>query len=306
MSTPTTNTTTTGNTATNTATTGNTATNTRATGSTTANTATAGDTTTNNSSTAPPTFAMQPAPVPGALNLLGSELGRMLNLRSTWGYIISILAFTVGLPVMAWLTTRGGATAFRYEPTFDQVLVSADIVVILAMIFAAAGSASEISGRRVAFGYLTANSRPGVHVARMAAQLIIVAATVIAGFAIAAGFLAAVGVLVPEKFALAAGMVGMMLLWAAIGSAVGMLVPVTAVAVGLPIAWIMVIEMAVSQVPVEFFQTLSKYLPWIASRQLTGMMDTGISGTHAGLVLAAWAIAVIGGGLVAASRRDVK
>lgn len=290
----------------NAATNGNPAANSRAPETPIAPTATMNSAITGNSSTTPPTFAVPPAPVPGALNLLGSELGRMWNLRSTWGYVISMFAFTVGLPVMAWLATRGGATTFRYEPTFDQVLVSADIVVILAMIFAAAGSASEISGRRVAFGYLAANGRPGVHVARMVAQLIIVGATVIAGFAVAAGFLAAVGVLVPEKLALAAGMIGMMLLWTAIGSAVGMLVPVTAVAVGLPIAWIMVIEIAVGQLPIEFFQTLSKYLPWIASRQLTGMMDIGISDAHAGLVLAAWAIAVIGGGLVAASRRDVK
>lgn len=184
--------------------------------------------------------------------------------------------------------------------------LGADVVVIIAMIFAAAGSASEISGRRVAFGYLSANDRPGVHVARLVAQVLIVCASILVGFAVAAGVLAAVGALVPEEFGVAAATIGMLLLWTAIGSAVGMLVPVTAVAVGLPIAWIMVIEIAISTVPLEFLQTLSKYLPWVSSRQLIGMMDIDVSDLHAGIVLAAWSIAIIGGGILVASRSDVK
>lgn len=253
-----------------------------------------------------PTFAVPSAPVPGPLNLLGSELGRLLNLRSTWGYVVALLAFMVGIPVLMWLGTRGAPAEFMYEPTLPEVLIGSDFAVIVAMIFAAAGSASEISGRRVAFGYLMSNSRPGVHVARMAAQVIVVAATLVAGFAIAAGFLAAVGALVPEGIGGAAAHVGILLLWTAIGSAVGMLVPVTAVAVGLPVAWVLILEMTVSTVPIKFLQTLTEYLPWIASRQLIGMLDIGVSDVHAGLVLAAWSVAVIGGGILVASRRDVK
>lgn len=253
-----------------------------------------------------PTFAFSEGALPGPLNLLGSEVVRLLNLRSTWGYVIAILAFTIGLPLMMWFATRGGPAEFMFEPTFPQVLLGADVVVIIAMIFAAAGSASEISGRRVAFGYLSSNDRPGVHVARLVAQVLIVCASILVGFAVAAGVLAAVGALVPEEFGVAAATIGMLLLWTAIGSAVGMLVPVTAVAVGLPIAWIMVIEIAISTVPLEFLQTLSKYLPWVSSRQLIGMMDIGVSDLHAGIVLAAWSIATIGGGILVASRRDVK
>ncbi|MFD5869286.1 hypothetical protein ACFWGD_11860 [Corynebacterium sp. NPDC060344] len=253
-----------------------------------------------------PTFAVPDGAAPGPLNLLGAELGRLLNLRSTWGYIAAMLAFLVGLPVLMWLGTRGGPAELMYEPTFPQVLLGADIVVIIAMVFAAAGSASDISGRRVAFGYLTAGTRPGVHVARLAAQVTIVAATILAGVAIACGLLAAVGALVPEDAGTAAATIGILLLWTAIGSAVGMLVPVTAIAVGLPIAWIMVIEIAVSTVPLEFLRTLSTYLPWVSSRQLIGMMDIGVTDLHAGIVLAAWSVAIIGGGILVAARRDVK
>ena len=94
--------------------------------------------------------------------------------------------------------------------------------------------------------------------------------------------------------------------FAAIGSAVGMLIPFTAAAVGVPLAWMLVVEVGVSSVPLEFLQTLTKYLPWISTRQLSDMMDIGVSDLHAGVVLAAWSIAVIGAGLVLARRRDVK
>ncbi|MGV3113584.1 hypothetical protein ACEE18_03055 [Corynebacterium freneyi] len=211
-----------------------------------------------------------------------------------------------GIPMLMWLGTRGAATEFRFEPTLPDVLLGSDFAVIVAMIFAAGGSAAEIAGRRVAFGYLASNNRPGVHAARMVAQVIVVGVAIIAGFAIAAGFLAAVGGLVPEGFGGAAAHIGMMLLWTVIGSAVGMLVPVTAVATGLSVAWILLVEVALGTVPIEFLNKLTEYLPWTASRQLLGMMDIGISNVHAGLVLAAWSVAVIGGGIVVAARRDVK
>ena len=246
------------------------------------------------------------APVPGPLNLLGSELVRLLNLRSTWGYAVAIVAIMAGIPMLRWLGTRGAATEFRFEPTLPDVLLGSDFAVILAMIFAAGGSAAEIAGRRIAFGYLTSNSRPGVHAARMVAQVIVVGAAIIAGFAIAVGFLAAVGVLVPEGFGGAVAHIGILLLWTVIGSAVGMLVPVTAVATGLPVAWILLVEAALGLAPIEFLNKLTEYLPWTASRQLLGMMDIGVSNVHAGLVLAAWSVAVIGGGIVVAARRDVK
>ena len=85
-----------------------------------------------------------------------------------------------------------------------------------------------------------------------------------------------------------------------------MLVPVTAVATGLPVAWILLVEVALGTVPIEFLNKLTEYLPWTASRQLLGMMDIGVSNVHAGLVLAAWSVAVIGGGIIVAARRDVK
>ncbi|MBP2331825.1 hypothetical protein [Corynebacterium freneyi] len=246
------------------------------------------------------------ASVPGPLNLLGSELGRLLNLRATWGYALAIVAIMAGIPMLMWLGTRGAATEFRFEPTLPDVLLGSDFAVIVAMIFAAGGSAAEIAGRRIAFGYLTSNSRPGVHVARMVAQVIVVGVAIVAGFAIAAGFLAAVGALVPEGFGGAAAHIGILLLWTVIGSAVGMLVPVTAVATGLPVAWILLVEVALGTVPIEFLNKLTEYLPWTASRQLLGMMDIGVSNVHAGLVLAAWSVAVIGGGIIVAARRDVK
>lgn len=246
------------------------------------------------------------ASVPGPLNLLGSELGRLLNLRATWGYALAIVAIMAGIPMLMWLGTRGAATEFRFEPTLPDVLLGSDFAVIVAMIFASGGSAAEIAGRRVAFGYLTSNSRPGVHVARMVAQVIVVGVAIVAGFAIAAGFLAAVGALVPEGFGGAAAHIGILLLWTVIGSAVGMLVPVTAVATGLPVAWILLVEVALGTVPIEFLNKLTEYLPWTASRQLLGMMDIGVSNAHAGLVLAAWSVAVIGGGIIVAARRDVK
>lgn len=246
------------------------------------------------------------APVPGPLNLLGSELVRLLNLRSTWGYAVAIVAIMGGIPMLMWLGTRGAATEFRFEPTLPDLLLGSDFAVIVAMIFAAGGSAAEIAGRRVAFGYLTSNSRPGVHAARMVAQVIVVGVAIIAGFAIAAGFLAAVGALVPEEFGGAVAHIGILLLWTVIGSAVGMLVPVTAVATGLPVAWILLVEVALGTVPIEFLNKLTEYLPWTASRQLLDMMDIGVSNVHAGLVLAAWSGAVIGGGIVVAARRDVK
>lgn len=246
------------------------------------------------------------ASVPGPLNLLGSELGRLLNLRATWGYALAIVAIMAGIPMLMWLGTRGAATEFRFEPTLPDVLLGSDFAVIVAMIFAAGGSAAEIAGRRIAFGYLTSNSRPGVHAARMVAQVIVVGVAIVAGFAIAAGFLAAVGALVPEGFGGAAAHIGILLLWTVIGSAVGMLVPVTAVATGLPVAWILLVEVALGTVPIEFLNKLTEYLPWTASRQLLGMMDIGVSNVHAGLVLAAWSVAVIGGGIIVAARRDVK
>ncbi|WP_295629025.1 hypothetical protein [uncultured Corynebacterium sp.] len=253
-----------------------------------------------------PTYAIPDGPEPGFLDLLKSEIGRLLNLRSTWGYAIAILAFIVGLPVAMWAVTQGRPAEFRYEPTFVQLLLGTDLAVIAAMIFAAAGSASDISGRRVAFGYLASNNRIGVHVARLVAQVLIVAAVVLVGFAVAAGILGVVGALVPEDLGQAFVVIGILVLWTAIGSAVGMLVPVTAVAVGAPIAWVFVIEMAISTVPVDFLQTMTKYLPWVASRHLGGMMDIGVSDVHAGLVLAVWSVVVIGAGLFVAARRDVK
>lgn len=253
-----------------------------------------------------PTFAASGGPVPGFVDLLRSELGRLINLRSTWFYAVAILAFIVGLPVMMWAVTQGGPAEFRYEPNFAQVLIGNDMAVLIAIIFAAAGSSSEISGRRVAFGYLSSNSRTGVHVARMCAQVLIVAAILLIGFVAAAGFLAVVGALIPEGPGLAFTMIGLALLWTAIGSAVGMLIPFTAAAVGVPLAWMLVVEFGVSSVPLEFLQTLTKYLPWISTRQLSDMMDIGVSDLQAGVVLAAWSIAVIGAGLVLARRRDVK
>lgn len=252
------------------------------------------------------TNAASSAPFPGPLNLLASELGRLLNLRATWGYAVAIVAIMAGIPMLMWLGTRGAATEFRFEPTLPDVLLGSDFAVIVAMIFAAGGSATEIAGRRIAFGYLTSNSRPGVHAARMVAQVIVVGVAIIAGFAIAAGFLAAVGALVPEEFGGAVAHIGILLLWTVIGSAVGMLVPVTAVATGLPVAWILLVEVALGTVPIEFLNKLTEYLPWTASRQLLDMMDIGVSNVHAGLVLAAWSVAVIGGGIVVAARRDVK
>ncbi|OFU53911.1 hypothetical protein HMPREF3121_07630 [Corynebacterium sp. HMSC11E11] len=219
---------------------------------------------------------------------------------------MAIVAIMAGIPMLMWLGTRGAATEFRFEPTLPDVLLGSDFAVIVAMIFAAGGSAAEIAGRRIAFGYLTSNSRPGVHVARMVAQVIVVGVAIVAGFAIAAGFLAAVGALVPEGFGGAAAHIGILLLWTVIGSAVGMLVPVTAVATGLPVAWILLVEVALGTVPIEFLNKLTEYLPWTASRQLLGMMDIGVSNVHAGLVLAAWSVAVIGGGIIVAARRDVK
>ena len=246
------------------------------------------------------------ASVPGPLNLLGSELDRLLNLRATWGYALAIVAIMAGIPMLMWLDNLGVATEYRFEPTLPDLLLGSDFAVIVAMIFAASGSAAEIAGRRVAFGYLTSNSRPGVHAARMVAQVIVVGVAIIAGFAMAAGFLAAVGALVPEGFGGAAAHIGILLLWTVIGSAVGMLVPVTAVATGLPVAWILLVEVALGTVPIEFLNKLTEYLPWTASRQLLDMMDIGVSNVHAGLVLAAWSVAVIGGGIVVAARRDVK
>ncbi|MFO6505162.1 hypothetical protein ACLB3A_06645 [Corynebacterium freneyi] len=271
-------------------------------GSAPANTASAGAASTNTAST----NGASSAPVPGPLNLLASELGRLLNLRATWGYALAIVAIMAGIPMLMWLGTRGAATEFRFEPTLPDVLLGSDFAVIVAMIFAAGGSAAEIAGRRIAFCYLTSNSRPGVHVARMVAQVVVVGVSIVAGFAIAAGFLAAVGALVPEGFGGAAAHIGILLLWTVIGSAVGMLVPVTAVATGLPVAWILLVEVALGTVPIEFLNKLTEYLPWTASRQLLGMMDIGVSNVHAGLVLAAWSVAVIGGGIVVAARRDVK
>ncbi len=246
------------------------------------------------------------APVPGPLNLLGSELGRLLNLRATWGYAVALVAIMAGIPMLMWLGTRGVATESRSETTLPDVLLGADFSVIVAMIFAAGGSAAEIAGRRVAFGYLASNSRPGVHVARMVAQVIVVGVAIVAGFAIAAGFLAAVGALVPEGFGGATARIGFLLLWTVIGSAVGMLVPVTALAAGLPVAWILLVEVALGTVPIEFLNKLTEYLPWTATLKLLGMPDIGVSNLHAGLVLAAWSVAVIGGGIVVAARRDVK
>lgn len=192
------------------------------------------------------------APVPGPLNLLASELGRLLNLRATWGYAVAIVAIMAGIPMLMWLGTRGAATEFGFEPTLPDVLLGSDFAVIVALI------------------------------------------------------LAAVGALVPEGFGGAVAHIGILLLWTVIGSAVGMLVPVTAVATGLPVAWILLVEVALGTVPIEFLNKLTEYLPWTASRQLLDMMDIGVSNVHAGLVLAAWSVAVIGGGIVVAARRDVK
>lgn len=253
-----------------------------------------------------PTFAVPGGPAPGFPSLLRSELGRLMNLRSTWVYAVVILGAMAGLPVLMWALTQDGPPEFMYEPTFPQLLIGNDIAMIVAIIFAAAGSASEISGRRVAFGYLSSKSRVGVHLARMLAQVIIVAAVIVVGFAVVAAILAAVGALVPESLALAATIIGLALLWTAFGSAIGMLIPFTAAAVGVPLAWMLVVEIAVSSVPIEFFATLSKYLPLLSTRVLSDMMDIGVSNLHAGLVLAAWSVALIGGGLLVASRRDVK
>lgn len=255
---------------------------------------------------ATPTFAIPSGPVPGPVDLLKSELGRLINLRSTWVYFAAIVAFLVGLPLLMWLGTQGGPAEFAFEPSFSQLLVGTDFAIVIAVVFAAAGSAAEISGRRVAFTYLSANGRTGPHLARMCAQVIVVAVAVLVSFAVLAAFFAAIGVLVNEDLGNAIIMICLALVWTAIGSAVGMLIPSTAVAASIPLAWIMVLELAVSAAPIDFLQTVSKYLPWIASRQLADLMDIGVTDLHAGLVLATWVIVLIGGGIAIASRRDVK
>src|SRR5699024_7516462 len=116
----------------------------------------------------------------------------------------------------------------------------------------------------------------------------------------------AAGALSAENFGGAALAAGLILVWAAIGSGVGTLIPVPAVAVALPIGWILVLELAVRLGPVDWVQTLAQYLPWTASRQLLGMMDVFVSDFHASLVLTGWFAAVVVGGVIIASRRDVK
>lgn len=246
------------------------------------------------------------AAVPGPFDLLRAELGRLLNLRATWGYALTYMLFLVGPPLVMWLSTRNGPPESRFEPTLSGVLIGTDLLTLIAIAFAAAGSAGDIAGRRVAFGYLASGSRWGIHAARLIAQLILIAAATLSGFAVTAGILAAGGVLSVENPGGAALTFGLILVWAAVGSGVGMLVPVPAVAVAVPLGWILVFEMAVSLIPLEWAETLSGYLPWTAARQLLGMMDIGVSDVHAGLVLAGWVAAVVVGGVVFASRRDVK
>ena len=95
--------------------------------------------------------------------------------------------------------------------------------------------------------------------------------------------------------------------WTAIGSGIGMLIPVTAAAVAAPLVWIALIEGILPMLPFgDFMNNIERFLPWISGRQLLGFMDLGVSNAQAWIVLGTWTAVIAAVGIVTATRRDVR
>lgn len=240
--------------------------------------------------------------IPGFTNLLSAELRRLMNLRSTWVFAIFIAGFVAAPPVLLWLTLPGAKESLDLKMS----LLGTDFALFTAMVFAAAGSASEIANRRIAFPYLAFPGRWAAHLARVLVQLLIALVSALAGAAVGLGFVAATGALDASGDVPYTAIIGGYILWTVIASAVGMLIPNTATAVAMPLVWILAVEQTLSVIPTEWASTIVKFLPWINTRQLIGAMDAGYTATHAWTVILVWFALLVGAGFVVACRRDVK
>lgn len=236
--------------------------------------------------------------VPNLGHTLAGEFTRLIGLRSVLVYAILLTGAIYGPTVLV--------TAFS-DTDSTALFIGSDFFLFIAMIFAAADSASAISSRNVAYGYLTRHGRWTGHAARLIAQIVTVLAMLAIGSAIAALVLGIGGVEFMGSMSQAGVVIALAVAWTAISSGIGMLIPVTAAAVATPILWVAMIEGILPILPFgEFMGEIEQFLPWVAGRQLLGYMDLGIGDAQAWIVLGVWTAVITAAGLVVSCRRDIR
>lgn len=236
--------------------------------------------------------------VPNLGHAFASELTRLAGLRSTLIYAILLTGSIFG-PIVLQTYLSGVESG--------SLFVGMDFFLFITIIFAAADSAGVISGRNVAFGYLTRQGRWTGYVARFLAQLAFALAMFVVGTVIAWIVFATGGVEVVDTAQGVGVVIALAVAWTAISSGVGMLIPVTAAAVAAPLVWIALVEGILPVLPFgDFMKNIEQFLPWISGRQLLGFMDLGVSNTQAWIVLGVWTAVIAVGGIVIATRRDVR
>lgn len=236
--------------------------------------------------------------VPNLGHALAGEFTRLAGLRSTYIYAILLTGAIFGpIVLQTYLSGVESGTLF----------VGIDFFLFVAIIFAAADSAGAISGRNIAYGYLTRQGRWTGYATRFLAQLAFSLAMLAVGTAVAWIIFATGGVEIVDAAQTVGVVIALAVAWTAIGSGIGMLIPVTAAAVAAPLVWIALIEGILPMLPFgDFMNNIERFLPWISGRQLLGFMDLGVSNAQAWIVLGTWTAVIAAVGIVTATRRDVR
>ncbi|WP_448852059.1 hypothetical protein [Corynebacterium sp. 335C] len=232
--------------------------------------------------------------VPGFGDALRSELRRLAGLRSTLVYAVLMIGAIAGPPLVRMLfIDNDQAVGLK---GWTDVLA---IYMVIAVIFAASGAASEFAQHRIAFVRMT-RQHPWVgHLALVAAHVIVVALSGVIGMglSIAMGF--ASGRLKFEDFGDVFTQLGSMVCLAAAAAGFGMLVRNQVAAIGVPLVWLLVIESIFSAIPNETLNRIWEFMPGAAVDRLS-LAPAGW------IAIAAWTIGLLVIGLVVASRRDLR
>jgi hypothetical protein len=256
---------------------------------------------------------------------ISSEWIKFRTLRSNWISLASVVAILVGVGALAAAMATGsvappteaGGGPFGGSDPLSTVLTGSTFAVLLAGIIGSLAGAREYGSRMIAATVAAVPRRWQVVISKAVVYGIALFTTAVVGVMGAYGV--GMGILVASDSATVAlsddgvlrallGMAGYLTAIGFIGLGLGVLLRSVSGSIGALVAGVLVLPTLVGALLPDSWDPILQYLPSSAAAAFTTVPAAGTEVLSAGAgaaVLAAWAIAVLGGAIASISRRDV-
>ncbi len=239
------------------------------------------------------------------LALMGNELYKLRTIRTPW----ILLIIELGLVVLGVSGYATHGIAPNDPQVTRQMLAHAGILSLVSLILGVNAVAAEYRHKTITDTYLAVPRRSRVIAAKLVAYTGVGLLFGIASAAVALGSAVAWSAIKDVPLSLAgddawrtlAGAILWNGLFAAVGVSLGALVPNLATAVGVALAWILIVEGLVGQLLGDY----GRWLPMASGRALGNLPGDVLPQATGGLVLAGYAVMLAIIAAATSMRRDV-